>query len=532
MRTAAMCSALFMCSMTFLPLAQAQTTTTLTFDSRNFQTTFSASGSNWSGGIVRTAGFLRLYASGKFSYEVSSNGMVTFDEPIDSVRFFYVHDTATSHAAGTATAFDSANNELGSVNTNTATTFNASGNFETMDFVTSIDHIAFSSGIIDNFAFTTEGPVLIAVPDVVGLTEAAATADITDAELTVGTVTEEASDAVAVGLVIRQDPVATTMVDAGTAVDLVVSDGPEPVVVPDLAGLTQAEAEAAITTAGLVVGTVSTAPSDTVPAGDVISQSPAANTGVEVGSAVDFVVSTGAEPELCDALPDVLTQLTMFREAQEADDDFDGDGIPEDFILELVQLIGCMDAGSAVGIATLNAYDLNLMAFDAEDDAGDLADFRELIAILMALSADTQSFVRALIADPETLELTGEYAIVMCTDTDNCTPSAIKGTSLAEAYLTFEAGQKTVNEPYSATGNLDGDAFTNLVEFNNVIAIEGTAADFAIAASDPAVDGSEVSSGCGAGPIRGGAGRTSGGSLMLFGLVSVVLLTLRRRFAR
>jgi hypothetical protein len=62
---------------------------------------------------------------------------------------------------------------------------------------------------------------------------------------------------------------------------------------PDVVGMTQADAETAIQAAGLVVGTVTTANSDTVANGDVISQSPAAGTTIGLGSAVDIEVSLG-----------------------------------------------------------------------------------------------------------------------------------------------------------------------------------------------------------------------------------------------
>jgi hypothetical protein len=65
------------------------------------------------------------------------------------------------------------------------------------------------------------------------------------------------------------------------------------VLVPNIVGQSQASAEAAITAAGLTVGTVSTANSATVSAGAVISQSPAAGTSVTPGSAVNLVVSSG-----------------------------------------------------------------------------------------------------------------------------------------------------------------------------------------------------------------------------------------------
>jgi beta-lactam-binding protein with PASTA domain len=58
-------------------------------------------------------------------------------------------------------------------------------------------------------------------------------------------------------------------------------------------GLTQAAAESAITGAGLVVGSVTQQASETVPAGNVISQDPTGGTSVASSSAVNLVVSTG-----------------------------------------------------------------------------------------------------------------------------------------------------------------------------------------------------------------------------------------------
>jgi hypothetical protein len=64
-------------------------------------------------------------------------------------------------------------------------------------------------------------------------------------------------------------------------------------VVPDVTGLAQAAAQAELTTAGLALGVVSTASSDTVPAGRVISQAPAGGASVAPGASVALVVSTG-----------------------------------------------------------------------------------------------------------------------------------------------------------------------------------------------------------------------------------------------
>ena len=69
---------------------------------------------------------------------------------------------------------------------------------------------------------------------------------------------------------------------------------PPLVTVPDVVGLTQSAAEAAIVAVSLSVGTVTTQSSSTVPAGSVISQAPAAGSEVTPGTKVDLVVSAGA----------------------------------------------------------------------------------------------------------------------------------------------------------------------------------------------------------------------------------------------
>jgi len=143
----------------------------------------------------------------------------------------------------------------------------------------------------------------LAVPDVVGMSQADAEAAIIAAGLAVGNVTEEFSCTVPAGDVISQDPVAGTCVDPGTAVDLVVSLGP--LEVPDVVGMSQADAETTIIAAGLTVGNVTEEYSFTVPAGDVISQDPVAGTCVNPNSLVNIVVSLGPSSKtICATLGD------------------------------------------------------------------------------------------------------------------------------------------------------------------------------------------------------------------------------------
>ena len=137
------------------------------------------------------------------------------------------------------------------------------------------------------------GPAPVLVPDVTGQDQASAEADLIAAGLAVGNVTTASSDTVPAGDVISQNPAGGASVAPGTAVDLVVSAGPAPVLVPDVTGQDQASAEADLIAAGLAVGNVTTASSDTVPAGDVISQNPAGGASVAPGTAIDLVVSSG-----------------------------------------------------------------------------------------------------------------------------------------------------------------------------------------------------------------------------------------------
>jgi len=131
------------------------------------------------------------------------------------------------------------------------------------------------------------------VPNVVGMTQSAATAAITAVDtLTVGTITTQYNNTVAVGLVISQSPVGGSAVNIGSSVSLVISLGKP--VVPNVVGMTQAAATTAITAVDtLTVGTVTQQYSNTVTAGLVISQSPVGGSAVNIGSSVSLVISLG-----------------------------------------------------------------------------------------------------------------------------------------------------------------------------------------------------------------------------------------------
>jgi beta-lactam-binding protein with PASTA domain/Ca2+-binding RTX toxin-like protein len=129
------------------------------------------------------------------------------------------------------------------------------------------------------------------VPLITGGTEAAAVNSIIEAGLVVGTVTTVVDPTVVAGTIVAQSPAAALNVQPGTAVNYTKSTGGS--LVPSVLNFVQAVAASTITSAGLVVGTVTFAAHANVPAGSVISQTPASGTVVPTGSAVNLVVSTG-----------------------------------------------------------------------------------------------------------------------------------------------------------------------------------------------------------------------------------------------
>jgi beta-lactam-binding protein with PASTA domain len=146
------------------------------------------------------------------------------------------------------------------------------------------------------------------VPGVVGLTQAAATTAILTAGLRVGVVTQVNSATIGIGKVVSANPRAGTSLPPNSPVDLVISLGTiTPLIVGAPSGDpgTRGTAENIISEAGMVVGTVTQQSSATVPAGIVISQNPVDGLTVDVGTAMNFVVSSGRPPV---SVPNVVGQ--------------------------------------------------------------------------------------------------------------------------------------------------------------------------------------------------------------------------------
>jgi beta-lactam-binding protein with PASTA domain/formylglycine-generating enzyme required for sulfatase activity len=165
----------------------------------------------------------------------------------------------------------------------------------------------FSEG--DVFGTTTFAPATT-VPEVVGLQETPAKDAIGAAFLLVGNTTRAPSNTVNFGDVISSDPAGDTDVIQFSSVDLVVSDGPSIVVVPDVVGEFEGDAINAVEGAFLVSSSSYQA-DDIVEIGRVISQDPIAGTEVDPGSIVQLVVSAGSLV----TVPDVVEETQEDAEA-------------------------------------------------------------------------------------------------------------------------------------------------------------------------------------------------------------------------
>lgn len=151
------------------------------------------------------------------------------------------------------------------------------------------------------------GPERYAVPKVIGLTPEEAGAALAAANLSTGTVTEEFDSIVALGKVITTDPPEGEQLKPGSVVNLVVSKGPKPIKIPNLAGVTLDDARAQLEGDGLVV-TVTEEFSNDYAEGEVVSSSPGKGDKVDVGGTVALVVSKGPPPV------EVPYLIDMFRE--------------------------------------------------------------------------------------------------------------------------------------------------------------------------------------------------------------------------
>jgi eukaryotic-like serine/threonine-protein kinase len=140
--------------------------------------------------------------------------------------------------------------------------------------------------------WVTDGQ-FVTVPQVTGMAVGTARSELQNLGFTVKIGQGEHSNTVGKGDVAATEPGSGASAKRGTTVTLIESTGPVMIGVPQVTGLTEAAAQAELKKAGLTPGSVTTAASDTIPVGVVISTNPVAGTSWPQSKPVGITVSAG-----------------------------------------------------------------------------------------------------------------------------------------------------------------------------------------------------------------------------------------------
>jgi len=131
------------------------------------------------------------------------------------------------------------------------------------------------------------------VPQVRAMAVSTARTELQNLGFTVKMGPSQHSNTIPNGDVISTDPAIGASAKRGAVVTVIASTGPVMINVPQVTGLPQAAAQAALKKAGLTPGPVTTAASSTIPPGIVISTNPVAGTSWPQPKPVDITVSAG-----------------------------------------------------------------------------------------------------------------------------------------------------------------------------------------------------------------------------------------------
>jgi eukaryotic-like serine/threonine-protein kinase len=142
-------------------------------------------------------------------------------------------------------------------------------------------------GSVITVYFNSTGPT-VDVPPLVGLTAVQAATNLQQAGLTLGAVVTTAGQTSAAGTVIAQSIPAATVVQRGSAVDLILAGG-HPSVVPDVLGLPVKQAEQRLEGLGFEARVTRT-PGTGAQLGDVVAESPGVGMHAPRGSVVFITV--------------------------------------------------------------------------------------------------------------------------------------------------------------------------------------------------------------------------------------------------
>ena len=135
---------------------------------------------------------------------------------------------------------------------------------------------------------------MVKVPSVIGKTKSSAKSTLESADFSVTFEYGDYNDSVAADVVTAQSPSAKNKAAKGSTVTVTLSPGQKPITVPNVVGASQSHAESALAGAGLKYTYADSQYSDTVPAGNVISQTKSGET-VAAGTTITLTLSKGKQ---------------------------------------------------------------------------------------------------------------------------------------------------------------------------------------------------------------------------------------------
>lgn len=135
---------------------------------------------------------------------------------------------------------------------------------------------------------------MVKVPSVIGKTKSSAKSTLESAGFSVTFEYGDYNDSVAADVVTAQSPSGKNQAAKGSTVTVTLSPGQKPITVPNVVGYSQSQAESALAGAGLKYTYADSQYSDTVSAGNVISQTKSGET-VAAGTTITLTLSKGKQ---------------------------------------------------------------------------------------------------------------------------------------------------------------------------------------------------------------------------------------------
>jgi serine/threonine-protein kinase len=192
-------------------------------------------------------------------------------------------------------------------------------------------------------------PQQVSVPNVVGKPQAVAEAEVRQAGLVPKSAPVQSEKEE--GTVVDQNPQPGGEVSEGTQVSLNISAGPGEVVVPDLEGFGESDAETALENLGLVVAGTKSVHDTDVEQGKVVNTRPAAGETVEEGTGITLNLSSG-KVEVPDVVGKDRSEAVQILgdKGLKVDTKFEESDEPENSVIEQTKSGDLVDYGSTIRI--------------------------------------------------------------------------------------------------------------------------------------------------------------------------------------